>query len=175
LKKTGGSEGESGVKALKLHHSDLALIEDELKPEIDVLTSLVKLVNTTRANLEQISNENNHMIDALRAQLLGNAYKYASIANRLLITRLAFNCYSESSQNNQNLTVEILRLSRAKLPDDQNPSDDKRALHSGSECVKRSIAPVSDASRLSFDPFMLKNCEQFSHPLFSISPSHFYF
>jgi hypothetical protein len=67
-----GGKSEN-AKALKLHHSDLALIEDELKPEIDALNCLIKQVNTSRTNLEQISSENNHMIDALKAQLLGNA------------------------------------------------------------------------------------------------------
>ncbi|KAG5676689.1 hypothetical protein PVAND_006505 [Polypedilum vanderplanki] len=43
-----GKNSNSGnVKELKLHNNDLALIEDELKPEIDVLNSVVKLVNTT--------------------------------------------------------------------------------------------------------------------------------
>jgi hypothetical protein len=60
---------------LKLHHTDLAIIEDELKPEFDVLNKLVKLVNSTKTNMEKMSKENAELkstIDGLKVKLLGN-------------------------------------------------------------------------------------------------------
>lgn len=58
----------------KLHHSDLAIIEDELKSECDVLNSLIKLVAKTKSNLEKISIENRELrstIDSLKSEMTG--------------------------------------------------------------------------------------------------------
>lgn len=58
----------------KLHHTDLAIIEDELKPEYDVLNNLVKLVTKTKSNFEKISTENRDLqitIDTLKSEMMG--------------------------------------------------------------------------------------------------------
>lgn len=58
----------------KLHHNDLSLLEDELKPELDILNSLVKVIDTTRQNLANMSDENRHLIDTiskLKVSLIG--------------------------------------------------------------------------------------------------------
>lgn len=56
LEKGGGDV--IGIQKPKLHLDDLAMIEDELKPEYDVLNNLIKLLTKTKSNLEMISNEN---------------------------------------------------------------------------------------------------------------------
>ena len=71
LEKSSDSPKES---ELKLHHSDLAIIEDELKPEFDVLNKLVKLVKSTKTNVDKLSKENAELkstIDGLKVKLLG--------------------------------------------------------------------------------------------------------
>lgn len=58
----------------KLHHTDLAIIEDELKPEYDVLNNLMKLVTKTKSNFEKISSENRDLqitIDSLKSEMMG--------------------------------------------------------------------------------------------------------
>lgn len=53
---------------------DPAMIEDELKSEIDVLNKLVKLVSTTKMNLEKTIKENAELKsanEAVKAKLLG--------------------------------------------------------------------------------------------------------
>lgn len=76
--KTVGSKllgkGSEEIPDLKLHHNDIAMIEDDLKPEYDVLNNLIKLVNSTKVNLEKIFIENVEMkstIETLKSQLLG--------------------------------------------------------------------------------------------------------
>lgn len=62
------------IQKPKLHLDDLAMIEDELKPEYDVLSNLIKLVTKTKSNLEMISNENrllNSTIESLRSEMTG--------------------------------------------------------------------------------------------------------
>jgi hypothetical protein len=62
------------VSKPKLHHTDLAIIEDELKPEHDVLNNLVKLVTKTKSNFEKISSENRDLqstIDSLKSEMMG--------------------------------------------------------------------------------------------------------
>lgn len=61
----------------KLHHDDLAMIEDDLRPEYDVLNNLIKLVTKTKSNLEVISNENRQLhckIDALKNEMEGKYF-----------------------------------------------------------------------------------------------------
>jgi len=73
---------------LKLHHSDLAIIEDELKPEFDVLNKLVKLVNSTKTNVEKISKENAELkstIDGLKVKLLGNEKNFQKLRHFALL------------------------------------------------------------------------------------------
>lgn len=81
IKKVGGLVLEKSSESpkepeLKLHHSDLAIIEDELKSEFDVLNKLVKLVNSTKSNVDKMSKENAELkstIDGLKVKLLGKA------------------------------------------------------------------------------------------------------
>lgn len=51
-------KGVEEVTKPKLHHTDLAIIEDELKPEYEALNSLVKLLTKLKLNIEKISSEN---------------------------------------------------------------------------------------------------------------------
>ncbi|KAL7044151.1 hypothetical protein ACKWTF_001803 [Chironomus riparius] len=90
---------------LKLHHSDLAIIEDELKPEFDVLNKLVKLVKSTKTNVDKLSKENAELkstIDGLKVKLL------------------------ESQQNSQNLSVDIQQLHNSKLPENYQQEFDSQ-------------------------------------------------
>ena len=62
------------VKPPRLHHNDLAIVEDELKPEYDVLNSLVKLITKTKSNFEKISRENHDLqiaFDSLKSEMTG--------------------------------------------------------------------------------------------------------
>jgi hypothetical protein len=49
----------------KLHDNDLAMLEDELKPECDILNNLVKVINSAKGNLEKLSNENRRMAETM--------------------------------------------------------------------------------------------------------------
>lgn len=87
--------GVEEVTKPKFHHTDLAMIEDELKPEYDVLNNLVKLVAKTKSNLEKISNENRDLhstIDSLKSEMMGKkrvkSFKKI-INNHFLINRNA--------------------------------------------------------------------------------------
>lgn len=65
------------IQKPKLHLDDLAMIEDELKPEYDVLNNLIKLVTKTKSNLEMISNENRLLhstIESLRSEMTGEFF-----------------------------------------------------------------------------------------------------
>lgn len=71
-------KGAEEITKLKLHHTDLAIIEDELKPEYDVLNNLVKLVTKTKSNLEKISSENRDLqstIDTMKSEMMGKQLK----------------------------------------------------------------------------------------------------
>lgn len=66
-------KGAEEVSKPKLHHTELAIIEDELKPEYDVLNNLMKLVTKTKSNLEKISNENRELqstIGSLKSEMM---------------------------------------------------------------------------------------------------------
>ncbi|XP_070499007.1 putative leucine-rich repeat-containing protein DDB_G0290503 isoform X4 [Chironomus tepperi] len=110
IKKIEGSVFEKSSESpkeaeLKLHHSDLAIIEDELKPEFDVLNKLVKLVNSTKTNVDKLIKENVELkstIDGLKAKLL------------------------ESQQNSQNLSVDIQKLHNLKLPENHQQEFDSQ-------------------------------------------------
>ena len=67
---------------------DPAMIEDELKPEIDVLNKLVKLLSTTKMNLEKMSKENAELKTSngtLKTKLLGVTARYLLIQSSLKI------------------------------------------------------------------------------------------
>lgn len=89
IRKVGSSVLEKSSESpkepeLKLHHTDLAIIEDELKSEFDVLNKLVKLVNSTKSNVEKMSKENAELkstIDELKIKLLGKAKEATSLYN----------------------------------------------------------------------------------------------
>jgi hypothetical protein len=66
--------GEEALQQPKLHHDDLAIVEDDLKCECDALNGLIKFVTKTKSNLEMISNENRELhstIEALKSELMG--------------------------------------------------------------------------------------------------------
>lgn len=70
----------------KLHIDDLAMIEDELKSESDMLNSLIKLVTKSKSNLEMISMENRQLhstIDSLRAEMMGTVFSLILIIKKL--------------------------------------------------------------------------------------------
>lgn len=71
-------KNDEKISSPKLRYCDLALIEDELKPECDVLNSLLKTVSSTKTNLEKMSKENTEMkctMEILKSQLLGKNCK----------------------------------------------------------------------------------------------------
>lgn len=48
-----------------LHQNDLQHLEDELKPEIDVLNSLAKAISTKKTELEKLTTENRHTTETM--------------------------------------------------------------------------------------------------------------
>lgn len=55
------------IERPRLHHSDLAVLEDELKSEYDVLNGLLKMINTSKANLSRLGDEHRCMMDAMES------------------------------------------------------------------------------------------------------------
>jgi hypothetical protein len=57
-----------------LHHNDLAVLEDDLKPECDALNSLVKAINAWKTQVD-VSSKEKHVLDeaarTLRVKLDG--------------------------------------------------------------------------------------------------------
>lgn len=71
-----GSKLLSGelVEKPKLHQNDLSMLEDELKPEYDILNNLTKAMNATKGNLDKLSEQNHELMttmESLRLDLNG--------------------------------------------------------------------------------------------------------
>lgn len=49
----------------KLHHNEIAVLEDDLKTELDILNSLAKAVSKTKETLSQKISENREMLEAI--------------------------------------------------------------------------------------------------------------
>lgn len=47
-------------------HNDFSVLEDELKPECDVLNNLSKKINNLRLNLDKLTEENQGVVDTLK-------------------------------------------------------------------------------------------------------------
>lgn len=65
----------------KLHHSDLAVVEDELKPEYDVLNNFVKKMSSMKEKSQKLSDENQALKDAIKsmkAELIGEQKSFSS-------------------------------------------------------------------------------------------------
>ncbi|CRL00697.1 CLUMA_CG013956, isoform C [Clunio marinus] len=80
---------DEGLQKLQMHHSDIAVLEEELKPELDLLKNLVKMISTTKENLDKLTNENSTLLSTI-----------TNLKNNL----------DESIQHNQHLEAEINRL-----------------------------------------------------------------
>lgn len=62
------------IEKPKLHHNEMSVMEDELKPELDVLSSLAKTVSATKESLGKISEENRNLaelVEIQKAELIG--------------------------------------------------------------------------------------------------------
>lgn len=67
-------EKSEEVEKPDLHHNDLTGLEDELKPECDILNNLVKKIKSTKESLEKTSEENRSLVESvskLRVDLNG--------------------------------------------------------------------------------------------------------
>lgn len=58
-------ENSEKVEKPRLHHNDLAVLEEELKPECDVLNSLAKALASSRLNFERLSGEYHELVESL--------------------------------------------------------------------------------------------------------------
>lgn len=68
-------ESSEKVEKPRLHHNDLAVLEDELKPECDVLNSLAKAFTASKVNLEMLTEEHLKLVASIatiKAELNGN-------------------------------------------------------------------------------------------------------
>jgi hypothetical protein len=58
----------------KLHNNEMAVLEDELKSELDIVSGLTKLIGAKKEMLKNISEENRNLLEAiekLKADLSG--------------------------------------------------------------------------------------------------------
>lgn len=53
------------VEKPKLHHNEVAVLEDELKPELDILNALAKLISNKKGNLEKMSEANQNLFKSM--------------------------------------------------------------------------------------------------------------
>lgn len=112
-------KNKNDVEKPKLHH-DLLMIEDELKPEFDVLNKLVKLVTTSKTNLEKMATENAELKssnDVLKAKLLGEPLPFSNVFVYVNFYYFAIYSNLELQQNSQNLNVDKQQLNNSKLPE----------------------------------------------------------
>lgn len=58
-------EKSEEVEKPNLHHNDLTGLEDELKPECDILNNLVKKIKSTKENLEKVTGENRSLAETM--------------------------------------------------------------------------------------------------------------
>lgn len=53
------------VEKPRMHHSDLAVMEEELKSEYDILNNLVKVANTSKLNMEKLTEDNINLMASM--------------------------------------------------------------------------------------------------------------
>ena len=74
------------IEKPRLQQSEMAVLEDELKPEYDILNNIVKIISTTKGNLEMCLNENRNLFETmeqLRSELHGELEKVLSVLSGL--------------------------------------------------------------------------------------------
>lgn len=87
VKSVGSKVLETSSEAIekpKLHHNDLAVLEDDLKAECDVLNNLAKIASTTKKNLEKMSDENQNLSAVMKSLKLDLTGKRESVHLMLL-------------------------------------------------------------------------------------------
>ena len=92
------------IKPPRLQHNDLSILEDELKPECDALSNLSKVICNLRENLEQLTGENQSVVEtlkALRIEMNGELIKHS------LIVLIHLSELLESLQQNQLLRSQM--------------------------------------------------------------------
>ena len=54
------------IEKPRMHHNELAVLEDELKLEYDVLNNLVKVVDSSRKSLAKLTEENQTLVASIK-------------------------------------------------------------------------------------------------------------
>lgn len=108
----------------KLHHIDLAVLEDELKLEFDVLKSLVKKMSAMKEQSVKLLEENQALTEAIKGMKLDLNGKSRSFL-------LAFATYPHKSLESQQKISQLLQSqsSAVLLKPDRNPTAIKHLEH----------------------------------------------
>lgn len=142
VKKAGSEVLEASTEEIvkpKLHYNDLATLEDELKPEFDVLNSLVKKIRGWKEKTNQSSDENRALTEALKSMK-------ADLNGEQTSVHFTLNYYLHNSLESQQKLSQLLQSQSSEM---LHKSDKKPAANHIENVVSVDVC-------FSNEPFLMK-------------------